>query len=93
MRVILSRKGLDSGFGGLPSPVLPNGRILTIPIPGDPDEIPYAAVQSGYDGRSLYELLSGLSAHVLYNGERTAWSSITISTGHRQGQMNMGWSS
>ena len=78
MRVILSRKGLDSGFGGLPSPVLPDGRILTIPIPGDPDEIPYAAVQSGYEGKNLYELLSGLSAHVLYNGEKTAWSERTM---------------
>lgn len=33
MRVILSRKGFDSGFGGVPSPILPDGRLLSLPIP------------------------------------------------------------
>lgn len=33
MRLILSRKGLDSSFGGVPSPVLPDGRLCWLPIP------------------------------------------------------------
>jgi len=33
MKVILSRKGFDSGYGGFPSPVLPDGTMLSLPIP------------------------------------------------------------
>lgn len=31
--VIFSRKGFDSGYGGIPSPILPDGRLLSLPIP------------------------------------------------------------
>lgn len=33
MKIILSRKGFDQGSGGAPSPILPDGRILSVPIP------------------------------------------------------------
>lgn len=33
MRLILSRKGFDSAYGGVPSPILPNGQLLSLPIP------------------------------------------------------------
>ena len=33
MKIILSRKGLDSSAGGKPSPILENGQIFSIPIP------------------------------------------------------------
>lgn len=33
MKIIISRKGFDSGYGGVPSPVLPDGRIVSLPIP------------------------------------------------------------
>jgi len=33
MKVILSRKGFDSANGGCPSPILPNGRMVSLPIP------------------------------------------------------------
>lgn len=33
MKVILSRKGFDSSFGKGASPILPDGRLLSIPIP------------------------------------------------------------
>ena len=33
MKIILSRKGFDSENGGYPSPILPNGTLLSIPIP------------------------------------------------------------
>jgi hypothetical protein len=34
MKIILSRKGLDSSTGGFPSPILPDNRLCWIPIPG-----------------------------------------------------------
>lgn len=33
MKLILSRKGFDSSAGGCPSPILPDGRLLSLPIP------------------------------------------------------------
>lgn len=33
MRLILSRKGFDSSAGGMPSPILPDGTLLSLPIP------------------------------------------------------------
>lgn len=35
MKVILSRKGFDSSNGGCPSPILPDGTMLSLPIPTD----------------------------------------------------------
>jgi hypothetical protein len=35
MKVILSRKGFDSAYGGYSSPILPNGRMLSLPIPAE----------------------------------------------------------
>lgn len=33
MKVVLSRKGFDSATGGGPSPILPDGRLVSLPIP------------------------------------------------------------
>jgi hypothetical protein len=30
MKVILSRKGFDSGYGGYPSPILPDGWMISL---------------------------------------------------------------
>jgi hypothetical protein len=35
MKIILSRKGFDSDCGGYPSPILPDGRLISLPIPSD----------------------------------------------------------
>lgn len=35
MKVILSRKGFDSTSGGLCNPILPDGTLLSMPIPGE----------------------------------------------------------
>jgi hypothetical protein len=32
-KIILSRKGFDSEYGGIPSPILPDGTMLSLPIP------------------------------------------------------------
>lgn len=36
-RLILSRKGFDSGYGGIPSPIMPDGRLVPLPIPSNHD--------------------------------------------------------
>src|SRR5215467_4151797 len=33
MRIILSRKGFDSGSGGCPSPIFPDRSMFSLPIP------------------------------------------------------------
>ncbi len=40
MKVILSRKGFDSTYGGVPSPVIPDGSLCPLPIPSsDPPRL------------------------------------------------------
>lgn len=41
MKIILSRKGFDSGYGGYPSPIMPNGRLISFPIPDEKSPIKY----------------------------------------------------
>jgi hypothetical protein len=38
MKLILSRKGFDASCGGKPSPILPDGRLLPLPIPSSHDQ-------------------------------------------------------
>lgn len=50
MRIILSRKGFDSGIGGVASPIFPSGELHTLPIPESaPDHRSkrYQDIQSG----------------------------------------------
>lgn len=37
MKIILSRKGFDASAGGMPSPILPDGRMVSLPIPSRTD--------------------------------------------------------
>lgn len=39
MKVIFSRKGFDSQYGGMPSPILPDGRLIALPIPSNHDQL------------------------------------------------------
>lgn len=41
MRIIFSRKGFDSSSGGIPSPIFPDGRMLSLPIPDKHSPIAY----------------------------------------------------
>lgn len=51
MKIIFSRKGFDSGWGGWPSPILPDLRMVSLPIP-DKGGIPYADLR--LDGWKSY---------------------------------------
>ena len=60
LKIVLSRKGFDSGSGGIPSPILPGGLLVPLPIPAfhDPhtyDEITINGVPLG----DLVEELTG----------------------------------
>jgi hypothetical protein len=46
MRIVLSRKGVDSGTGGLASPIL-NRSLVSLPIKGSDSEITYADLTFG----------------------------------------------
>ena len=41
MKIILSRKGFDSSAGGVPSPIFPDGRLLSLPIPDKASQVAY----------------------------------------------------
>lgn len=47
MKTILSRKGFDSEYGGAPSPILPDGTMISLPIPDRDAPITYADIQRG----------------------------------------------
>jgi len=59
MKLILSRKGFDSSAGGVPSPILPNGRILSLPIPDKHSPIPYSEIK--FDHTSIAPLVFDLT--------------------------------
>lgn len=58
MKVILSRKGFDSSNGGYPSPILPDGTMLSLPIPDDIG-LGYSEIQ--YNGVTYSEIISQLT--------------------------------
>jgi hypothetical protein len=58
MRIVLSRKGVDSSAGGLASPIL-DGSLVSLPIPGRRSEITYADLTFGKV--SLGKLIRDLS--------------------------------
>ena len=45
MRIILSRKGVDSGSGKTASPIFPDGRMLSLPIPDKQSPIRYQDIK------------------------------------------------
>lgn len=59
MKIILSRKGFDSAAGGVPSPILPDGTMLSLPIPDRASPIRYADVV--LHGRPLGSLVEELT--------------------------------
>ena len=63
MKIILSRKGFDSASAGCPNPILPDGTLLSMPIPSDDavkysdlrlNDYPYDRVLSGLKSRSTF---------------------------------------
>ncbi|MDO6564476.1 hypothetical protein Q4488_13885 [Amphritea sp. 1_MG-2023] len=67
MRIILSRKGFDSSSGGCPSPILPDGRLLSLPIPDKGSKIRYRDLQ--LDGVNAGRLVHQLSRAKVKGGQ------------------------
>ena len=54
MRIILSRKGFDSSYGGCASPILPDGTMLSMPIPSEDDACGFDEIH--YAGKSYADI-------------------------------------
>lgn len=61
MKIILSRKGFDSSYGGQPSPILPDGTLLTMPIPSKDEFVKYSNLY--HNGESYYKILQDLKSN------------------------------
>lgn len=60
MKIILSRKGFDSSSGQQPNPILPDGTLLSLPIPSDEDSFnTFSSLQ--WKGMSYYEIIKSLN--------------------------------
>jgi len=46
MKIIFSKKGFDTSFGKKPSPIFPDGSMISLPIPDAYSNCPYAAIAS-----------------------------------------------
>ena len=57
-KLVLSRKGFDSANGGIASPILPDGRLLSLPIPSDNDA--HAIQDLRCDGVDVSQLVCDL---------------------------------
>src|SRR6266516_2251034 len=62
MKIILSRKGFDSEYGQIPSPILPDGTLLSLPIRDHSGQscIKYRDLEA-VNGRSPATLVSDLT--------------------------------
>jgi hypothetical protein len=60
MKIILSRKGFDSGSGGCPSPIFPDGSLMSLPIPDKQSKISYNEINCNHKV-SLGEVVSQLA--------------------------------
>ena len=58
MKIILSRKGFDAGYGGQPSPILPDGTLLSLPIPSNHENIRYTDLI--YKSKSYFDIIKEL---------------------------------
>ena len=75
MKVILSRKGFDSQYGGYPSPVLPDGRMISLPIPSD-DKIEYSNLRV-HETLAYFDLMKQLNPRIKYGNK---WHILTENT-------------
>lgn len=65
MRIVLSRKGFDSAAGGGPSPILPDGTLLSLPIPTSENKTKYGDLV--YSGDSYGQIIKQLGLKPQYD--------------------------
>lgn len=64
MKIILSRKGYDSTYGSGASPIMPNGDLISIPIPSANNEEGCAYSSMEYNGKSYLDLMQELGLKI-----------------------------
>ena len=64
MKIILSRKGFDDKNGGIPSPILPDGTLLSMPIPAKDDKASFDGL--ALNGIKYSDLLDDLNPNGAY---------------------------
>ena len=64
MKIILSRKGFDSSNGGCASPIMPDGTLLSLPIPDSQDKDSYADLC--YNNETYADILHQLRPNDTY---------------------------
>jgi hypothetical protein len=69
MKIILSRKGFDDQYGKHPSIILPNGRMISFPIPVEKPETGVPLTEIFYEGYSLVELFASLGIKTDVNAQ------------------------
>jgi hypothetical protein len=70
MKIILSRKGFDSEFGKITSPILPDKTMLSLPIPQVNDTIKFDEIY--YQNKSYLEIIKELNPKWKYLDDQTA---------------------
>lgn len=75
LKIILSRKGFDSENGGYSSPILPDGRLLSLPIPSE-DDNRYSDLLLE-DTISYFDIMQRLNPDIRVNKK---WTPITSET-------------
>ncbi len=70
MKVVLSRKGFDSTYGGYPSLILPNKEMITLPIPGARLDTKYYDLKTR-SGKSLYSIMHSIKGTINKNQKLT----------------------
>jgi hypothetical protein len=58
MKIILSRKGFDTQYGGQPSPILPDGTLLSLPIPAKEEKLKFSELT--FNGKSYLDIIHEL---------------------------------
>jgi len=61
VKIILSRKGVDSSAGGFASPIFPDGQMISVPIPDKRAQVRYRDIQTADANRSIGKLVKNLS--------------------------------
>ena len=64
MKIVLSRKGFDSQYGKQASPILPDGTMLSLPIPSE-DDIEYDTIL--WAGQSYLDIIRSLKPRTSLN--------------------------
>lgn len=69
MKVVFSRKGFDSSYGGFPSPIFPDGTLFSVPIPDKKTSVSYGDLNFHYQGEPIQKILNDLTNQTINSGK------------------------